>query len=218
MVDARGIGLTSQRARDRMVEQLRAMGINDERVLDVMRSVPRHVFVDEALASRAYENNALPIGYGQTISQPYIVAYMTAVLVASGPLRKVLEVGAGCGYQSAVLAPFSDQVYAMERVAGLAHKLRRRFHQLGIKNVRVRHGDGRDGWPAQAPFDAILVAAAAGAVPTELTAQLALNGRLVMPVGRPGDQALALLTRTKNGLHEAFLSRVSFVPLVEGVN
>lgn len=217
MADRRGIGMTSQRARNRLVETLRAMGITSEPVLEVIGTTPRHLFVDEALASRAYENNALPIGHGQTISQPFIVAAMTEALLDSGPMNRVLEIGAGCGYQSVVLSRLSTHVYSIERIAALANKLRTRLHELRVSNVRVRHGDGRIGWQAHAPFDAILVAAAAGTVPAELIEQLAVGGRLVMPVGRPGDQDLLLLRKTESGVHETALHRVSFVPLVEGI-
>ena len=170
--DERGIGLTSQRARDRLTGQLREMGISSVEVLHVMRTVPRHLFVDEALASRAYENTALPIGHGQTVSQPYIVARMTEALLTSGPIARVLEIGAGSGYQSAVLAHFADTVYAVERMASLVKKLRERMAALGYHNVRVRHGDGHLGWPEHAPYDAILVAAAVVAVPIAVCEQL----------------------------------------------
>ncbi len=215
--EQRGIGMTSQRARDRLVEQLRAMGIKSEVILDLIRNTPRHLFVDEALSSRAYENTALPIGFNQTISQPYVVAQMTESLYNSGPMSRVLEIGAGCGYQSTILARLAEQVFAVERIAALANRLRIRFHQLGIGNVRVRHGDGRLGWPHQAPFDSILVAAACVGVPEALVNQLTEGGRLVIPVGSPGKQELLLITRTEAGLSEQRLERVSFVPLLEGV-
>lgn len=218
MTDPRGIGLTSQRARNRLVDQLRGMGIRNEVVLEVMRTTPRHLFVDEALASRAYENTALPIGFGQTISQPYIVAAMTEALYASGSLERVLEVGAGCGYQSAVLAQLSGRVFSIERIAALANKLRSRLHELRINNVRVRHGDGFLGWPEHAPFDAILVAAAPVGIPEPLLQQLALGGRLIIPVGRAGSQELRLVTRTASGFEDNVLERVSFVPLLDGVS
>lgn len=209
--------MTSQRTRNRLVDQLREMGISSEAVLDLIRTTPRHLFVDEALASRAYENNALPIGFGQTISQPYIVAAMTALLVESGPLAKVLEVGAGCGYQTVVLARFAQQVYSIERIAALANRLRERLHELRVTNVRVRHGDGRQGWTAHAPFDAILVAAAASSVPSALIDQLGIGGRLIMPLGKPRDQMLTVLRKTADGMSEKQIERVSFVPLVDGV-
>ncbi|MGE3775502.1 MAG: protein-L-isoaspartate(D-aspartate) O-methyltransferase [Gammaproteobacteria bacterium] len=218
MADRIGIGLTSQRARNRLVDQLRTMGITSEAVLDVIRTTPRHLFVDEALASRAYENTALPIGFGQTISQPYVVAAMTQVLVETGPLTRVLEIGGGCGYQSAILARVARQVYTIERLAALANRLRTRLYELKISNVRVRHGDGRLGWPAHAPFDAILVAAAAATVPAPLLEQLAVGGRAIMPVGRQGEQMLTLIRRTEDGYEEEALQRVSFVPLLENVD
>jgi len=217
--DQRGIGLTSQRARDRLVARLREMGIVDETVLEVVRSTPRHLFVDEALASRAYENTALPIGFGQTISQPYVVARMTAALLRHPPLTRVLEVGAGSGYQTAVLARLVGHVYCVERVAPLAIQLRRRMASLGQHNVSVRHGDGRLGWSRHAPFDAVLVAAAAVGVPPALVEQLAVGGRLVMPVGHDGgvQQLLCLLKQADGSVREEPLESVSFVPLLDGV-
>ena len=217
VADPRGIGMTSQRARNRLVDQLRRMGIETEAVLEVMRTTPRHLFVDEALASRAYENTALPIGFGQTISQPYIVAAMTAALYTTGPLTRVLEVGAGCGYQTAVLAQLAGRVFSVERLAALANKLRTRLMEMRITNVRVRHGDGYQGWPAYAPYDAILVAAAPVTVPAALLEQLAVGGRLIIPVGRAGHQQMCLYTRDEQGISETLLERVSFVPLLEGL-
>lgn len=210
--------MTSQRARNRLVEQLRSMGINDEAVLEIMRTTPRHLFVDEALASRAYENTALPIGYGQTISQPYIVAAMTQALYAVGTCDKVLEIGAGCGYQSAILAHLANRVFAIERIETLANRLRTRLHELRISNVRVRHGDGYRGWPTNGPFDGILVAAAPVGVPEQLFDQLAPGGRLIIPIGRAGFQDLRLYTKNNGGIDEEILEQVSFVPLLEGVS
>ncbi|MEM7540881.1 MAG: protein-L-isoaspartate(D-aspartate) O-methyltransferase [Pseudomonadota bacterium] len=209
--------MTSQRSRDRLVEQLRRLGVQEERVLEVIRTTPRHLFVDEALASRAYENTALPIGYGQTISQPYIVAAMTQALLSTGPMAKVLEIGAGCGYQTAVLAQFAGHVYSIERISALAHRLRSRVMELNIHNVSIRHGDGFQGWRSSAPFDAILVAAAAVGVPENLIKQLAIGGRLVIPVGRSGRQDLLLINNTPAGLEEVVLEAVSFVPLLDGI-
>ena len=193
------------------------MGIRSEEILEIIRTTPRHLFVDEALASRAYENTALPIGFGQTISQPYIVAAMTEALFGSGRLDRVLEVGAGCGYQSAVLSQVAGRVFAIERIAALANRLRSRLHELRITNVRVRHGDGFLGWSDNGPYDAILVAAAPVGVPAQLVDQLAVGGRMVIPVGPAGSQELRLITRTATGLEEAILERVSFVPLLDGV-
>ncbi len=214
----RGIGMTSARTRERLVQRLGETGINNSAVLERIRSVPRHLFVDEALASRAYEDSALPIGQGQTISQPWIVALMTQALVTdvSEPLKKVLEVGTGCGYQTAVLSPFVRQVFTIERIATLQQAARTRLNELGFKNVRYRHGDGFQGWPGQAPFDGIIVAAAPAEVPTVLLEQLKVGGRLIIPVGPAGQQDLVRYTRTPDGFDREQLSRVSFVPLVEG--
>lgn len=211
-----GIGMTSVRTRDRLIERLRAEGIRDERVLGAMRAVPRHIFVDEALASRAYEDTALPIGAGQTISQPYVVARMTEALVDGKQLSKVLEIGSGCGYQTAILAQLVDRVYSIERINSLIGPARERLHALGANNVRMRNGDGFDGWPAHAPYDAILVAAAPGFVPPALVEQLTVGGRMVIPIGAQGAQRLSLLVRTESGIEEETLAQVSFVPLIPG--
>ena len=208
--------MTSARTRDRLIDRLREEGIGDEQVLAAMRAVPRHIFIDEALASRAYEDIALPIGAGQTISQPYIVARMTQALVHGKRLSKVLEIGSGCGYQTAVLAHLVERVYSVERIASLVAPARERLHALGVNNVRMRHGDGLGGWPAHAPYDGILVAAAPGYVPQALVEQLDVGGRLVIPVGAPGGQRLLLLARTETGVEEEMLARVSFVPLIPG--
>jgi protein-L-isoaspartate(D-aspartate) O-methyltransferase len=218
MNDRRGIGMTSQRARNRLINQLRDMGIKDEAVLEAMRTTPRHLFVDEALASRAYENTALPIGFGQTISQPYIVAAMTEAVIEEKRPRQVLEIGAGCGYQSAILAQFAERVFSIERIGTLTSKLRTRLHALRINNVRVKHGDGFLGWSEHAPFDAILVAAAPVGVPAALLQQLATGGCMVIPVGRAGSQALLRIERTASGFVEERLERVSFVPLLDGTS
>lgn len=215
--DLRGIGMTSQRARDRLVDLIRTMGVNSEPVLELIRTTPRHLFVDEALASRAYENNALPIGFGQTISQPYIVAAMTQSILGTTKLTSVLEIGAGCGYQSVILSKVAKTVYSVERIGALASKLRVRLHELKVNNVRVLHGDGNVGWDKHAPFDAIVVAAAAHGIPPALTDQLAVGGRLVIPVGRPGHQELRLVTKTESALEEQILELVSFVPMVGGI-
>ncbi|HEX4024472.1 MAG TPA: protein-L-isoaspartate(D-aspartate) O-methyltransferase [Steroidobacteraceae bacterium] len=211
-----GIGMTSARTRDRLVQRLRDQGLTNLAVLDRVRNVPRHIFVDEALASRAYEDTALPIGFGQTISQPYIVARMTEALLEGGPLAKVLEIGTGCGYQTAVLAPLVGRVYTIERIEGLSLRAKARLRELEIRNVRFRHGDGIQGWKTQAPFDGILVAAAPLTVPETLVAQLAVGGRLIMPVGPEGEQQLVRLTRREQGIERRVLGVVAFVPLIGG--
>ena len=219
MTDPRfsGIGMTSLRTRDRLVQRLREQGITNLTVLDRIRNLPRHIFVDEALASRAYEDTALPIGFGQTISQPYIVARMTEALLDGPPLTHVLEVGTGCGYQTAVLAPLVERIYTIERIDGLQKRARVRLKELGVRNVRFKVGDGSKGWRSQAPFDGMLVAAAPLVVPEELTAQLALGGRLIVPAGPEGKQQLLRITRREEGLEQKVLGAVSFVPLVGGV-
>lgn len=214
---SRGLGMTSQRARDRLVERLAAEGIRDPRVLEVMRRLPRHLFLDEALDSRAYENTALPIGKGQTISQPWIVARMTEALIEFGIPRRVLEVGTGSGYQAAVLAHLVGQVYTVERIAELLRGARRRFRRLGIDNIRSRHADGREGWPGEAPFDAILVTAAGSRVESALLDQLDPAGVLVAPVGPAGAQTLVRIRAGETGWIEETLGGVSFVPLLGGV-
>jgi protein-L-isoaspartate(D-aspartate) O-methyltransferase len=216
-----GIGMTSARTRERLVQRLARHGIRSEAVLERIRTVPRHLFIDEALASRAYEDSALPIGKGQTISQPYIVALMTQALIENGETRhpeKVLEVGTGCGYQTAVLAALVGQLFTIERIASLQSAARERLRGLGLGNVRFRHGDGFEGWPGQAPFDGILVTAAPAEVPQALVDQLAVGGRLVIPAGPPGSQELLRITRTAAGIEREHLCWVSFVPLVEGKN
>jgi protein-L-isoaspartate(D-aspartate) O-methyltransferase len=219
MTDPRfsGIGMTSLRTRDRLVQRLREQGITNLAVLDRIRNLPRHIFVDEALASRAYEDTALPIGFGQTISQPYIVARMTEALLDGPPLKHVLEVGTGCGYQTAVLAPLVERIYTIERIDGLQKRARVRLKELGVRNVRFKVGDGSKGWRSQAPFDGMLVAAAPLVVPEELTAQLAVGGRLIVPAGPEGKQQLLRITRREEGLEQKVLGAVSFVPLVGGV-
>jgi protein-L-isoaspartate(D-aspartate) O-methyltransferase len=211
-----GIGMTSARTRDRLVERLRAHGIRSEAVLNQIRNVPRHLFVDEALASRAYEDTALPIGHGQTISQPYVVARMTEALLDGFEGEKVLEIGTGCGYQTAVLASLVKKIYSVERIPELLRKTRQRLRQLDIYNVQFRPGDGWEGWPKYAPYDGIIVAAAAPVVPEKLLEQLAPGGRLVMPVGSPGYQELTLITRQRDHFEQKSLGGVSFVPLVQG--
>lgn len=216
--EAVGMGMTSQRVRDRLVERLREAGIGDEHVLNAIRTVPRHLFIDEALASRAYEDTALPIGLGQTISQPWVVARMTELLLATEqPPRRVLEIGTGSGYQAAVLAALGLEVYTVERIGDLLRQARKRFRALGL-NVRSRHDDGRTGWAEHAPFDAILVTAGAPALVPGLVEQLAAPGRLVAPVGGGSAQSLVLLERDAEGsLRQQDLAQVSFVPLLSGM-
>ena len=213
-----GIGMTSQRTRDRLAQTLIDMGIESDEVLDVIRKTPRHLFVDEALASRAYENTALPIGYSQTISQPYIVAKMTEALIKDRKPDNVLEVGTGCGYQTVVMAQFARHVYTVERINGLLVKARERFQKLGYHNIRSKHADGNIGWSVHAPFDGIIVAAAPIGVPEALLEQLAIGGRLIIPVGKSGDQKLLLVTRTEEGFENEYIDSVSFVPMLGGID
>ncbi len=217
---ATGIGMTSARTRDRLVERLRDKGIHNEAVLERIRALPRHLFVDEALASRAYEDNALPIGFGQTISQPYVVALMTQTLVedrpAHAPLNKVLEIGTGCGYQTAVLAAFARHVFSVERIQPLLARARERMRQLRIANVSLRHADGWQGWRSQSPFDGILCTAAPTQIPQALLDQLADHGRLVIPFGPRGRQQLVAVTRHGDEFEHHDIAPVSFVPLLEG--
>jgi protein-L-isoaspartate(D-aspartate) O-methyltransferase len=219
MADPRlaGIGMTSARTRERLVARLREQGIRDERILDRVRNVPRHMFVDEALSSRAYEDTALPIGFGQTISQPYVVARMTEALLQGGELFNVLEVGTGCGYQTAVLAPLVARVSSVERIKPLIDRTRDRLKELGVRNVRLRYADGTVGWKAHAPYDGIIVTAAPLAVPQDLLAQLSpKGGRMVVPVGPDGAQELLRITRRDEHFLREKLGGVSFVPLVGG--
>lgn len=212
-----GIGMTSQRTRERLVNRLRNEGIRDETVLDVILQTPRHLFVDEALSSRAYEDTALPIGHGQTISQPYSVARMTELLIANGIPEKVLEVGTGCGYQTAVLAQIVPKVYSVERIEPLLSQARNRLRMLKMRNVRCSHTDGHWGWEDYAPYDGILVAAAPAEIPEALLQQLAIGGRLVIPVGQQGrSQQLTIITRTSSGFEQEIFESVSFVPMLGG--
>ena len=215
-----GIGMTSQRTRQRMIDRLREKGIKDDAVLAAMAAVPRHVFVEEALSYRAYEDTALPLGLGQTISQPYIVARMIEVLKAGrSGLGKTLEVGAGCGYQAAVLAQLTDEVYAIERLEPLIAKAKLNLRQVQEFRVRLKHGDGQLGLPEAAPFDTIILAAAAQRVPPALLQQLALGGRMMLPLstGGTGDQTLCLIERRPEGFVESRLDAVRFVPLLSGI-
>jgi protein-L-isoaspartate(D-aspartate) O-methyltransferase len=214
---AGGHGMTSQRARDRLVATLRAEGITDPRVLDVIRTTPRHLFIDEALASRAYENTALPIGLGQTISQPWVVARMTELLIERAVPDRVLEVGTGSGYQAAVLAQLVGTVHTVERIEELLRKTRRLFRTMKIGNIRTRHDDGNIGWPAEAPFDAIVLTAAGESVPRALCEQLADGGVLVAPLGPPGSQRLTRFRRNGEEWTREEFEAVSFVPLLGGL-
>ncbi len=211
-----GIGMTSKRTRDRLVQRLRDQGIRSEAVLDQICNVPRHLFVDEALASRAYEDTALPIGLGQTISQPYVVARMTEALLDGFQGETVLEIGTGCGYQTAVLAPLVKKIYTVERIPELLRKTRQRLRDLDIYNVQFRPGDGWEGWRKYGPYDGIIVAAAAAEIPEKLLQQLAPGGRLVIPIGPPGRQDLMMVTKKNDHCEQVSLEPVSFVPLVKG--
>jgi protein-L-isoaspartate(D-aspartate) O-methyltransferase len=213
---APGLGMTSQRTRARMVQRLRDQGIRDERVLAAMAAVPRHLFVEEALASRAYEDTALPIGFGQTISQPYVVAKMIEKLIAGRTPGKALEVGTGCGYQAAVLAHVFPEVYSIERIKGLLERARRNLLALRLKNLRLAHGDGHAGLEGAAPFQAIIVAAAAPRLPEALLRQLAPGGRMVLPLVSGGGQRLLLVERSGRGFVESELDAVRFVPMEAG--
>jgi protein-L-isoaspartate(D-aspartate) O-methyltransferase len=217
VASTRGIGMTSARTRERLMLRLKEQGIKDAAVLNLIRSTPRHLFVDEALASRAYEDTALPIGLGQTISQPYIVARMTEALLADGIPETVLEVGTGCGYQTLVLAALVPKVYSIERLGALQLRARQTLNGLKVRNVRFRHADGGWGWPEHAPYGGILVSAAPQEVPKALLEQLAIGGRLVIPVGASDGQELLLITRRSDtDFTRKLLDRVSFVPLVGG--
>jgi len=214
-LDIRGTGMTSPRTRERLIQRLREQGVGDERVLDVIFNLPRHLFVDEAISHRAYEDTALPIGSGQTISQPYVVARMTEVILEVNP-KRVLEVGTGCGYQSAVLSQLVDQVYSIERIDALYRKAFRILRELKFDNVKLRYGDGYAGWPENAPFDAILVAAAPDDIPPVLLHQLCDGGRLIIPVGRGSQQQLVSITRRGDDFFQDDLDSVVFVPMLPG--
>lgn len=212
-----GIGMTSQRTRDHLIDRLRAKGISNTTVLEAMRSLPRHLFVDEALASRAYEDDALPIGHKQTISQPYTVARMTEALISEGIPKKVLEIGTGSGYQAALLAQIIEKVYTVELIKPLHLQARKLFMSLGIRNVQCKLSDGTWGWENYAPYDAIIVTAAAPEIPSSLLKQLDIGAKLVIPVGSQDSvQQLLTLKRTTEGITQQKLEDVSFVPLVRG--
>ena len=212
-----GIGMTSLRTRERMIKRLSEQGIHNKKILEIMRDTPRHIFMDEALASRAYEDTALPIGYNQTISQPYIVAKMTELLLgSSGHLGKVLEIGTGCGYQTAILAQLVDHVYSIERILPLQRKAKSYLWDLKLKNISFLYNDGNLGWPDYAPFDGILASAAPSEIPPQLLQQLTLGGVMVIPIGQSGQQTLQRVTRTTNGYDIEELEAVTFVPFLSG--
>lgn len=210
-----GVGMTSARTRARLIEQLKQLGISQKKVLDIIAMLPRHVFVDEALAHRAYDNISLPIGQGQTISSPYIVARMTELITQAGKFDKVLEIGTGCGYQTAVLSQYFKTVYTIERIGALLPETRTRLAKLDIHNVRIKHADGMPGWPEMGPFDAIIVTAAASQLPEILANQLAIGGKMVFPFGK-NSQELKVIGRTETGFVEMRLEKVKFVPLLPG--
>jgi protein-L-isoaspartate(D-aspartate) O-methyltransferase len=216
---ALGNGMTSTRTQARMVERLRERGIVDDAVLAAMQAVPRHIFVEEALESRAYEDTALPIGYGQTISQPFVIARMLEELrrgrTGDTSLGKTLEIGTGCGYQAAVLAQLAPEVYSIERIEALAERARRNLRELRLPNLRLKYGDGNSGIPEAAPFDSIISAAASAVVPPALLQQLAMGGKMILPLGDE-DQALCMVERTSRGVRESWLDPVRFVPLLAG--
>ena len=217
MNSIQGIGMTSRRTRERMIDRLIDQGITNHKILDVIRNVPRHLFMDDALASRAYEDTALPIGHGQTISQPYIVAKMTELLIDQRHLKNVLEIGTGCGYQTAVLAQLIGHVNTVERISPLLKKAKERLWELNIRNVSYQHSDGGWGWEAKAPFDGILVAAAPPEIPEKLLAQMAIGGVMLIPIGKErGMQELQRVTRTASGYEIEPLERGSFVPFLSG--
>jgi protein-L-isoaspartate(D-aspartate) O-methyltransferase len=215
--EARGLGMTSQRARDRLIERLKSDGISNRRVLDVIGRLPRHLFIEEALASRAYEDTALPIGLGQTISQPWVVARMTEAIIEYKVPEKVLEIGTGSGYQAAVLSALVKNVYTVERIEELLRNARRRFRKLGIDNIRSKHDDGKLGWSEHAPFDAIMLTAAGDHIDARLIEQLSADGVIVAPVGPSGAQQLKRFRRDGDAMIEDSLGSVSFVPLLGGL-
>jgi protein-L-isoaspartate(D-aspartate) O-methyltransferase len=212
-----GIGMTSQRTRERLIQRLREKGIRDLAVLEAMRNTPRHIFVDEALASRAYEDTALPIGHGQTISQPYTVARMTEALIQGGAPETVLEIGTGSGFQCAILAQLVRRVYSVERIEALQTMARKRLRDLGLRNVRLKHSDGGIGWPEYGPFDGIMVTAAPAGLPQSLLEQLSLGGRLILPLQKNQGQVMLRITRTPDSYQQEQLEAANFVPLQGGV-
>lgn len=216
MIQHEGIGMTSRRTRSRLIERLRSQGITSEAVLEAIWETPRHIFVDEALASRAYEDTALPIGFSQTISAPVTVARMTEALLQGGPLSKVLEIGTGSGYQAAILARLIPEVYTVERIQALQRKAQQRFYNLRLRNIRLKHSDGKQGWPEYAPYDGIIATAAPAVVPEALLEQLTLGGRLIIPVGSGVQQELRRIVRTETGYRDERLHEATFVPMLTG--
>jgi len=216
MNEYQGIGMTSQRTRDRLIVQLQDLGIKDQRVLSVMSKVPRHLFVAEALASRAYENTALPIGQGQTISQPYMVARMTELLIEGGMPENVLEVGTGSGYQSSILASLIPRVFSVERIRPLQERAKKVLVDVGFRNISFKHSDGGWGWKACGPYQGILAAAAPAEIPMNLLEQLEVGARLIIPIGEEGRQMLQRVTRTESAYEVEVIEPVSFVPFLKG--
>lgn len=215
-VNLSGIGMTSQRTRERLLGRLMDQGINSMEVLDVIRSTPRHIFLDEALSHRAYEDVALPIGFNQTISQPYVVARMTEALLTTGSMNRVLEIGTGCGYQTSILAQLCKSVFTVERIKPLQQKARKNLRLIGLRNIEFKHVDGTQGWAERGLYDAIIATASPESIPPELLAQLADGGRLIIPVGGEYDQELTLVTRKGREFTYEVLDVVRFVPLVAG--
>ena len=213
-----GIGMTSQRTRNRLVQRLKESGVGNEAVLNAIADIPRHLFVEEALSSRAYEDTALPIGYSQTISQPYVVALMTASLLEGGPVRKVLEIGTGSGYQACILSRLVEQVFTVERIEELFRSARRVFRKVGCRNIRCKKSDGFLGWPENGPFDGIMLTAAPREIPDALFDQLEVGGRLIAPVGDGQGQRLFRYVRTESGLEQQDLGAVIFVPMLPGLD
>ena len=215
-LNIQGVGMTSQRTRLRLVERLREQGIKNELVLSAIGDTPRHAFIDEALAHRAYEDTALPIGFNQTISQPFVVAKMTEALLADGEVDSVLEIGTGSGYQTAILAQLAKRVYTVERISGLQRRAKFLLKSLGYRNIQFKYDDGNLGWEEFAPFDAIMITAAPRALPEALAAQLGEGGRMLVPLGADGHQELLLISKTGKGLDKTLLGHVRFVPLLGG--
>ena len=213
-----GLGMTSRRTRNRLVVRLREQGISDEKVLDVINEIPRHLFVDEALAHRAYEDTSLPIGFNQTISQPYVVAKMTETLLSGPPIKRILEIGTGSGYQTAVLAELVEEVFSVERISGLVKRARRILGDIGYRNISFKHADGGLGWETQAPFDSIIITASPRTVPESLLNQLADDGSVLAPVGDGDNQELVLFKKTGTEFEKTVMEPVKFVPLLAGTS